>query len=215
MASLAADRSQERHSPRVSVKQIPTVRQGQYLAFISQYMRLTGAAPSEGDLAHYFRVSPPSAHQMCVTLERKGWLHRLPGVARSARLNVSAVELPTLGSSPAHVPRDLPSALVGFAAFVALRLLTSQHAGFAKFAAIHLIAERLEAMLEEAGVSPRLITNARNSLFRIAPLGFKSTARSRPEAKRRAQRKRDDLPETSKLELTSQLALFPPSKEKP
>ncbi|MGH2409245.1 MAG: hypothetical protein ACRDGS_02635, partial [Chloroflexota bacterium] len=45
---------------------------GQYLAFIGAYTRLHGRPPSEAEIATYFMVSPPSAHQMVVTLERSG-----------------------------------------------------------------------------------------------------------------------------------------------
>jgi repressor LexA len=42
-----------------------TPKQGQYLAFIDAYMRLHRRLPAEADLQQYFRVSPPSVHQMC------------------------------------------------------------------------------------------------------------------------------------------------------
>jgi repressor LexA len=36
----------------------------------------------------YFRVSPPSVHQMVLTLERQGFIRRQPGTARSIELLV-------------------------------------------------------------------------------------------------------------------------------
>jgi len=49
-----------------------TPRQGQYLAFIHAYRCLHGLAPAEADIQRYFRVSPPSVHQMVLTLEKAG-----------------------------------------------------------------------------------------------------------------------------------------------
>ena len=46
-----------------------TEKQGQYLAYIYAYMRLHRRPPAEADMQQYFRVSPPSVHQMVLTLE--------------------------------------------------------------------------------------------------------------------------------------------------
>lgn len=73
-----------------------TRRQGQYLAFIDSYVRLRGVAPAEADMQAYFRVAPPSVHQMVVTLERRGLISRVPGQARSIRVLVSRDMLPPL-----------------------------------------------------------------------------------------------------------------------
>ena len=45
-----------------------TERQGQYLAFIDAYTRVHGRPPAESDMQRHFRVSPPSVHQMVLTL---------------------------------------------------------------------------------------------------------------------------------------------------
>ena len=47
----------------------PTPKQGQYLAFIHLYTRLHRWHPAEIDMQQYFRVRPPSDHQMGLTLE--------------------------------------------------------------------------------------------------------------------------------------------------
>jgi hypothetical protein len=47
-----------------------TPKQGQYLAFIHLYTRLHRRPPAEADMQEYFCVSPPSVHQMVLTLER-------------------------------------------------------------------------------------------------------------------------------------------------
>ena len=73
-----------------------TPLQGQYLAFIDAYSTLNGVAPAERDLERYFRVTPPTIHQMILTLARDGHISRVPGHARSIRLVVPREELPRL-----------------------------------------------------------------------------------------------------------------------
>ena len=73
-----------------------TPKQGQYLAFIHLYMRLHRRPPAETDMQQYFRVSPPSVHQMVLTLERAGFIKRQPRVARSIELLVDPEHLPEL-----------------------------------------------------------------------------------------------------------------------
>src|SRR3954464_6201862 len=75
-----------------------TARQGQYLAFIHAYRRLHGRAPAETDIQRFFRVSPPSVHQMLLTLERAGLIARQPRVARSVTLTNDPQRLPELHS---------------------------------------------------------------------------------------------------------------------
>lgn len=73
-----------------------TDKQGQYLAFIYYYGKIHGCAPSEAEMQRYFRVSPPSVHQMILTLEANGLIERTPGQARSLRLLIPREELPDL-----------------------------------------------------------------------------------------------------------------------
>ena len=73
-----------------------TPKQGQYLAFIYAYTRVQGRPPAEAELQRYFRVSPPSVHQMILTLERRGLIRRQPGVARSIEVLVAPENLPVL-----------------------------------------------------------------------------------------------------------------------
>ena len=73
-----------------------TQKQGQYLAFIYAYTRLNRRPPAEIDMQRYFQVSPPSVHQMVLTLERAGFIARQPGVARSIKMLVDPQHLPTL-----------------------------------------------------------------------------------------------------------------------
>lgn len=73
-----------------------TEKQGQYLAFIYGYIRVLGRPPAEADMQRHFRVSPPSVHQMVLTLEREGLIRRQPGVARSIEVLVDPEDLPVL-----------------------------------------------------------------------------------------------------------------------
>lgn len=73
-----------------------TQTQGQYLAFLYYYEKIHGRPPSEFDFQTYFKVSPPSVHQMILTLERKALISRVPGMARSIRLLLSRAEIPDL-----------------------------------------------------------------------------------------------------------------------
>jgi len=73
-----------------------TPKQGQYLAYIYAYTRLHRRPPAETDMQEYFRVTPPSVHQMVLTLERQGFIKRQPRTARSIELLVDPKLLPDL-----------------------------------------------------------------------------------------------------------------------
>lgn len=73
-----------------------TPRQGQYLAFIYYYTKLNGRPPAEADMQRYFRVSPPTVHQMVLNLEERGLISRVPGEPRSIRLLLPREQLPDL-----------------------------------------------------------------------------------------------------------------------
>jgi DNA-binding MarR family transcriptional regulator len=73
-----------------------TEKQGQYLAFIYAYGRIFRRPPAEADFQRHFRVTPPTVHQMILTLERAGFISRRPGVARSIELLVRPEDLPIL-----------------------------------------------------------------------------------------------------------------------
>jgi len=80
----------------VAMMKAYTHKQGQYLAFIYYYSKIHGCAPSEAELQQFFRVSPPSVHQMILTLEARGLIERTPGQARSIHLLIRREELPDL-----------------------------------------------------------------------------------------------------------------------
>ena len=73
-----------------------TARQGQFLAYIHQYSVLNGRAPAEADMQPFFQVTPPSVHQMVLTLKRQEFIRRVPGQAGSITLIVPPESLPQL-----------------------------------------------------------------------------------------------------------------------
>ena len=73
-----------------------TPKQGQYLAFIYYYTKLNRRPPAQTDIQRYFRVSPPSVHQMILKLEERGFLKRAPGQARSIAVLLPPEQLPPL-----------------------------------------------------------------------------------------------------------------------
>ena len=52
--------------------------------------------PAETDMQRHFQVSPPSVHQMVVTLERNGLIRRQPGIPRSIEILVAPEQIPIL-----------------------------------------------------------------------------------------------------------------------
>ena len=73
-----------------------TSQQGQFLAYINHYITLHGRPPAEAEMMQFFQVTPPSVHQMILTLERRRPISRVPGQARSITLRLPAEELPPL-----------------------------------------------------------------------------------------------------------------------
>ena len=74
----------------------PTERQGQFLAYIHHYSIVNGRAPAEADMQRFFQVTPPSVHSMVLTLERRGFIRRVPGQPRSITVIVPPESLPPL-----------------------------------------------------------------------------------------------------------------------
>jgi DNA-binding MarR family transcriptional regulator len=77
-----------------------THTQGQYLAFIWAYTTVNGRPPAEADLRRHFQVTPPSVHQMILTLERRRLIRRQPGAARSIEVLIAPENLPILLRQP-------------------------------------------------------------------------------------------------------------------
>ena len=73
-----------------------TEKQGQYLAFIYNYSKIHGRPPAEAEMERYFKVAPPTVHQMILKLEENGLISRVPGQARSITLLVPKEDIPLL-----------------------------------------------------------------------------------------------------------------------
>lgn len=83
---------------RSAPEPIFTEKQGQYLAFIWAYTQINARPPAGRDLQHFFAVTPPSVHQMVLTLERQGLIRRQPATARSIEILIPPEMLPVLRS---------------------------------------------------------------------------------------------------------------------
>ena len=73
-----------------------TPKQGQYLAFIHAYTLVNGRPPAEADMIRFFKVTPPTVHQMVLALEQAGLISRRPGAARTIEILVDQNDLPAL-----------------------------------------------------------------------------------------------------------------------
>ena len=81
-----------------------TSRQGQFLAFIHHYATLHGRPPAEAELVQFFQVTPPTVHQMILTLERRGLITRAPDQARSIKTTLPPEKLPPLPGASTGTP---------------------------------------------------------------------------------------------------------------
>ena len=61
---------------------------------------VNGRPPAQADIQRFFQVTPPSVHQMLLTLERGGLISRRPGAPRSIAVLVDRSALPAL--EPGH-----------------------------------------------------------------------------------------------------------------
>jgi len=73
-----------------------TEKQGQYLAYIYHYTKINRQPPAEADIQRYFRVTPPTVHQMILKLEKNGLIRRTARQARTIEVLVPYEELPRL-----------------------------------------------------------------------------------------------------------------------
>ena len=76
----------------------PTRQQGQFLAFIREYMlrNAAGVAPSHADFQRFFNLTPPSVNSMLIRLERRGFNRRVPHTARAIELTINPDWIPPL-----------------------------------------------------------------------------------------------------------------------
>ncbi len=73
------------HRQHIALLDVPRShrRQGQFLAYIHHYSLVNGRPPAEADIQRFFRITPPSVHSMVLTLERQGFIRRVPGQPRN------------------------------------------------------------------------------------------------------------------------------------
>ena len=76
----------------------PTRQQGQFLAFIHEYMMRNhaGVAPTHADFQRFFNLTAPSVNSMLIRLERRGFIRRIPHQARGIELTVNPDWIPPL-----------------------------------------------------------------------------------------------------------------------
>lgn len=142
-----------------------TKRQGEFLAFILRYTQKRGIAPSYDDMATHFGISTPSVNGMMKTLERNGFISRVPGAARTVRVEVRPEDLPAGDFAPparrrSTGPAQEHAALSPVAVSAAIAVLDTVmprllEAGVTDDDAIKLVidaAERVRQALERAGV---------------------------------------------------------------
>ncbi|MFO1040187.1 MAG: MarR family transcriptional regulator [Planctomycetaceae bacterium] len=79
----------------------PTRKQGQFLAFIRDYMmwNKAGQAPSPADLQRLFNLTPHSVNSMLIRLEQRGFIRREPGKARAIEIVIDPELIPPLDRS--------------------------------------------------------------------------------------------------------------------
>jgi hypothetical protein len=76
----------------------PTRQQGQFLAFIREYMMSNHArvAPTHANFQRFFNLTAPSVNSMLIRLERRGFIRRVPHQARAIVLTVNPGWIPPL-----------------------------------------------------------------------------------------------------------------------
>lgn len=87
-----------RPSAAAPIRGGPTRQQGQFLAFIKEYIlrNRSGVAPSHADLQRFFNLTAPSVNSMLIRLEQRGFIRRIPGKARAIELVIHPDWIPAL-----------------------------------------------------------------------------------------------------------------------
>ena len=94
-------------NPAADSRRVFTPKQGQYLAFIYAYTLVNGRPPAEADMMRFFGVTPPSVHQMVLSLEKAGLISRQPGVPRSIAVLLERSALPELNPGTLNRSKSL------------------------------------------------------------------------------------------------------------
>ena len=83
LATIAADAA-----PAATIPGGPTRQQGQFLAFLREYIlrNEAGVAPSHADFQRFFNLTPPSVNSMLIRLEQRRFIRRIPRKARAIEI---------------------------------------------------------------------------------------------------------------------------------
>lgn len=94
---LKSTRSEE-EAPAASPTGGPTRQQGQFLAFIREYIlrNESGVAPRHADFQRFFNLTPPSVNSMLIRLDQRGFIRRIPGQARAIEITCPPEWIPPL-----------------------------------------------------------------------------------------------------------------------
>ena len=85
-------------APRAGPQPAPlTPKQAAYLDFIQSYIEAYGTGPTWREMQAFFHVTPPPVQQIVIELERKGYITREPGKARSIRVVQRVPQADTAG----------------------------------------------------------------------------------------------------------------------
>ena len=100
-AITAASRSLRQSTSRCATKPVPggpTPQQGQFLAYIRDYMlrNLHALAPTHAEFQKFFNLTPPSVNSMLKRLDERGFIRRIPGKARAIELTIDPELIPIL-----------------------------------------------------------------------------------------------------------------------
>jgi DNA-binding MarR family transcriptional regulator len=97
-ALRALDAAASKKSPAAASAGAPTRQQGQFLAYIREYMlrNFAGVAPTHAALQEFFNLTAPSVNSMLIRLERRGFIRRIPHQARAIELTIAPDWIPAL-----------------------------------------------------------------------------------------------------------------------
>jgi DNA-binding MarR family transcriptional regulator len=87
--------SRTKINPAADSRRDFTPKQGQYLAIIHVYTLVNRRPPAAADLMRFFRVTPPSVHEMVLNLEKAGLISRQPGVHGVSRSCLNVLPCPS------------------------------------------------------------------------------------------------------------------------
>jgi len=87
-----------RQGPAATTPGGPTRQQGQFLAYIREYMmrNYAGVAPTHAALQKFFNLTPPSVNSMLKRLESRGFIRRIPHQARAIEITIEPELIPPL-----------------------------------------------------------------------------------------------------------------------